>query len=131
MHAKVIAHPEDVRIYIHPDIPDYGALRREGKENVVLVYPGKASMSIKEAFATTGTGHHHQGRETGSVFPTGPAPTRVVFIDSTWNQTPRLYSDPRISCLPQVRLDRRHTLFWRYQTGKSTEYLATIEVCWL
>ena len=52
---------------------------------------------------------------------------RVVFIDSTWNQTARILNHPRIKDLKTVQIDDRETVFWRYQTGKSKEHLATIE----
>merc|ERR1712080_94595 len=52
---------------------------------------------------------------------------KVVFIDSTWNQCNKILNDPKIQCLPCVIIDSRNTMFWRYQTGKSKEHLATIE----
>ena len=52
---------------------------------------------------------------------------RVVFIDSTWNQTARILNHPNIKNLKKIRIDDRETVFWRYQTGKSKKHLATIE----
>ncbi len=53
---------------------------------------------------------------------------RAVFIDSTWSQAARILNDPVICNLPRISLKGRKTKFWRYQTGKSDECLATIEV---
>ena len=52
---------------------------------------------------------------------------KIVFIDSTWNQCYKISQDPRIKDLPQVIINSRSTLFWRYQAGKPKEYLSTIE----
>lgn len=76
---------------------------------------------------------------------------RVVFIDSTWNQTNKISTDERLQgnqaflCLfafhttlghwvltfpldlLQVELKMRKTCFWRHQKGKPDSYLATIE----
>lgn len=52
---------------------------------------------------------------------------RVVFIDSTWNQTNKISTDERLQDLLQVELKMRKTCFWRHQKGKPDSYLATIE----
>ena len=52
---------------------------------------------------------------------------RVVFVDSTWNQTARILNHPNVKCLRKIQIDDRETVFWRYQTGKSKKHLATIE----
>ncbi|TKS69595.1 DTW domain-containing protein 1 [Collichthys lucidus] len=52
---------------------------------------------------------------------------RVVFIDSTWNQTNKISTDERLQDLLQVELKMRKTCFWRHQKGKPDTYLATIE----
>ena len=99
-----------MRIFTYPDVPDY-----EG-ENVVLLYPGKEAKSLSEAC---------KGQEGNG----GSRPIdRVVFIDSTWNQAKRIYLDPRVAKLPQVVIQDRETVFWRYQKGLSKTHLATIEV---
>lgn len=53
--------------------------------------------------------------------------TKIVFIDSTWNQCYKICQDDRIQSLPQIMINSRQTLFWRYQSGKPKEYLSTIE----
>ncbi|KAF0043038.1 hypothetical protein F2P81_004375 [Scophthalmus maximus] len=52
---------------------------------------------------------------------------RVVFIDSTWNQTNKISTDERLQDLLQVELRTRKTCFWRHQKGKPDSYLSTIE----
>ncbi|XP_055774526.1 tRNA-uridine aminocarboxypropyltransferase 1-like [Salvelinus fontinalis] len=52
---------------------------------------------------------------------------RVVFIDSTWNQTTRIITDERLQALLRVELKTRKTCFWRHQKGSPDTYLATIE----
>ncbi|KAL1007566.1 hypothetical protein UPYG_G00088450 [Umbra pygmaea] len=52
---------------------------------------------------------------------------RVVFIDSTWNQTNRIITDERLQALLRVELKTRKTCFWRHQKGSPDTYLATIE----
>ncbi|XP_078097512.1 tRNA-uridine aminocarboxypropyltransferase 1 [Mustelus asterias] len=52
---------------------------------------------------------------------------RVIFIDSTWNQTNKIITDERLQELLHVELRTRKTRFWRRQKGKPDTYLATIE----
>ncbi|XP_005089263.2 tRNA-uridine aminocarboxypropyltransferase 1 isoform X2 [Aplysia californica] len=52
---------------------------------------------------------------------------RVVFIDSTWNQTRNIVHDERLKSLPKVELHSRNTHFWRWQEGTPKTYLSTIE----
>ncbi|XP_041031239.1 tRNA-uridine aminocarboxypropyltransferase 1 [Carcharodon carcharias] len=52
---------------------------------------------------------------------------RVIFIDSTWNQTNKIITDERLQELLHVELRTRKTHFWRRQKGKPDTYLATIE----
>ena len=54
---------------------------------------------------------------------------RVVFIDSTWRQTKRILSDPRVSCLKDrtIILSSHESLFWRHQRNTPRTYLSTIE----
>lgn len=52
---------------------------------------------------------------------------RVVFIDSTWNQTKKIFLDERLRGLQQVELKSENTRFWRHQRDKPRSYLATIE----
>ncbi|CAL1535654.1 unnamed protein product [Lymnaea stagnalis] len=52
---------------------------------------------------------------------------RVVFVDSTWNQTHNIINDERLKNLKRVELRSRNTHFWRCQDGKPKTYLSTIE----
>ena len=109
VHAKLLA-PHHVSIHIYPDIPDYR------QEKALLVFPGKESKTL-DAFRESSDGPDRE------VFQF----EKIVFVDSTWHQCYKICQDPRIVSLPQVMIDSRETLFWRYQTGKPKEYLSTIE----
>jgi len=109
VHAKLLAR-DHVNIHIWPDIPDYT------KEQAVLVFPGKESKSM-EYYRSSSLSN------CDNVFPF----TKIVFIDSTWNQCHKICQDSRIHSLPQIMIKSRQTLFWRYQSGKPKEYLSTIE----
>ncbi|XP_063782103.1 tRNA-uridine aminocarboxypropyltransferase 1 isoform X4 [Pseudophryne corroboree] len=52
---------------------------------------------------------------------------KVVFIDSTWNQTNKIMSDERLQGLVSVELTERKTCFWRHHKGSPDTYLSTIE----
>uniref|UniRef100_V9KXP5 tRNA-uridine aminocarboxypropyltransferase 1 n=1 Tax=Callorhinchus milii TaxID=7868 RepID=V9KXP5_CALMI len=52
---------------------------------------------------------------------------RVIFIDSTWNQTNKIITDERLQELLHVELRTQKTCFWRHQKGKPDTYLSTIE----
>ncbi|KAH9503999.1 DTW domain-containing protein 1 [Bulinus truncatus] len=52
---------------------------------------------------------------------------RVVFVDSTWNQTNNIITDERLKNLKKVELHSRNTHFWRSQEGIPKSYLSTIE----
>jgi len=106
-HAAVLA-PKHVSIYTYPDIPDY-----DSEENVLLVYPGKHAKTLPELF-------------DNRKCPNLPF-KKVVFIDSTWNQSPGIYKDPRLISLPTIVLRGRVSQFWRHQKNKPEYYLATIE----
>merc|ERR1711962_1246373 len=51
----------------------------------------------------------------------------IVFIESTWNQAHSIFIDERLQRLKRIQLHDYETHFWRYQRGKPTTYLATIE----
>ncbi|KAK9878471.1 hypothetical protein WA026_022113 [Henosepilachna vigintioctopunctata] len=144
-HAAILAS-QDVRIYTYPDIPDYK------KEKAVLVFPGNNAISImdllkvkdysellefkgvprkilpkgyntstllKEKTYTTDFGN----RLYNEKFPVD----KVVFIDSTWNQSRSIFKDPNVNCIPCVVIKNRISQFWRYQKDSPRWYLATIE----
>ncbi|XP_062860751.1 tRNA-uridine aminocarboxypropyltransferase 1 [Trichomycterus rosablanca] len=147
VHAKLIA-PDHVSIYTYPCIPELD----EHAENVVLVFPGPDAMTVDELgeyFTTKGRkreavdrgsahrrtkkpkleDHRSEGSATTPHSPENPACSvqRVIFIDSTWNQTNKIITDERLQGLAQVELKSRRTCFWRHQRGSPDTYLATIE----
>jgi len=111
VHAPILA-PGHVKIHLFPNIPDYS------NERALLVFPGKDSKSLDQIcddISKRGSSEHS--------FPY----TKIVFIDSTWNQCRKICEDDRIKNLPRVVIESRQSMFWRYQRGKPREYLATIE----
>ncbi|XP_021050464.1 DTW domain-containing protein 1 [Mus pahari] len=137
VHAKLLA-PDSVNIYTYPCIPEY-----EGKDHeVVLVFPGPQSISIKDVSIHLQQRIESKGRNKADDLDVpacklrrtqventsrGPELKRVVFIDSTWNQTNQIASDERLRELLQVELRTRKTCFWRHQKGKPDTFLSTIE----
>ncbi|XP_046897295.1 tRNA-uridine aminocarboxypropyltransferase 1 isoform X3 [Hypomesus transpacificus] len=118
IHAKILA-PDDVTIYTYPCIPEFEGERHK----VVLVFPGPGSVSMEDMKQRLrhmadrrsadspeephpkrlrcektpaedprlGAPHVAEGPGSGA----GPL-LRVVFIDSTWNQTNRIITDERL-----------------------------------
>ncbi|XP_029431570.1 DTW domain-containing protein 1 [Rhinatrema bivittatum] len=150
VHAKLLA-PEDVTIYTYPCIPEYEDKRHE----IVLVFPGPGSVSVEDCLlylpkcAQTDTltvepfpkrtkctlqedRNQHETKLTNALenaeqIEKKTLLRKVVFIDSTWNQTNKIISDERLQGLVQVELKKRKTCFWRHQKGKPDTYLSTIE----
>ncbi|XP_053784803.1 tRNA-uridine aminocarboxypropyltransferase 1 isoform X2 [Desmodus rotundus] len=141
IHAKLLA-PDYVTIYTYPCIPEY----EEKDHEVALVFPGPKSVSVKDI------SFHLQKRVQNNVRgknddPDKPSVKRkkteeqdlndgeykettlkkIIFIDSTWNQTNKILSDERLQGLLQVELKTRKTCFWRHQKGKPDTFLSTIE----
>lgn len=141
IHAKLLA-PEFVNIYTYPCIPEY----EEEDHEVALIFPGPKSVSIKDI------SFHLQKRIQKNVRgknddPDKPSSKRqkteelglndskckettlkkIIFIDSTWNQTNKIFTDERLQGLLQVELKTRKTCFWRHQKGKPDTFLSTIE----
>lgn len=52
---------------------------------------------------------------------------RVVFLDSTWNQTRTICMDERLKGIQCVELKMHKTKFWRHQKDVPDTYLSTIE----
>ncbi|XP_073509184.1 tRNA-uridine aminocarboxypropyltransferase 1 [Phyllobates terribilis] len=142
-HAKLLAH-EDVTMYVYPSIPDYDKLVHE----VVLVFPGPNAVSLKDGlmFLTQYNNENKDFSEPNIKHPrldTDKSDNedksvkvpgvninylkKVVFIDSTWNQTNKIISDERLQGLVSVELTERKTCFWRHQKGSPETYLSTIE----
>ncbi|XP_002738896.1 tRNA-uridine aminocarboxypropyltransferase 1-like [Saccoglossus kowalevskii] len=126
VHAAVLA-PNDVTIYTYPCIPDF-----KEKDKVLLVFPSPTALTLDD-FAKQST--HESGDESNGplakkakrdVLPV-PKFNRVVFIDSTWNQTSSIYRDDKLQGLQCVILKSAKTTFWRKQEKKPDNFLATIE----
>ncbi|XP_061565526.1 tRNA-uridine aminocarboxypropyltransferase 1 [Cololabis saira] len=152
IHAKILA-PDDVTIYTYPCIPEY----EEDKVVLVFPGPGAVSVQdMVQCLRDRGSNRSHDSsgepcpkrlkREevqdaTQAAKQSEPETTeeektlesrvfplqRVVFIDSTWNQTNKIITDERLQGFLQVELKTRKTCFWRSQKGKPATYLATIE----
>ncbi|XP_059215929.1 tRNA-uridine aminocarboxypropyltransferase 1 [Centropristis striata] len=152
IHAKILA-PSDVTIYTYPCIPDYEkekvvlvfpgleavsvhemmqCLRdmSDGRSHGFSDEPCTKRLKSDEVQGAThtaedpksGTPDETKGLES-RLYPL----QRVVFIDSTWNQTNKISTDERLQDLLRVELKTRKTCFWRRQKGKPDTYLATIE----
>lgn len=139
IHAKLLA-PDFVNIYTYPCIPEY----EEKDHEVALVFPGPNSVSIKDI-------SFHLQKRIQNVRDKNDDPDRpsikrkkmeeqdlndkcqdatlkkIIFIDSTWNQTNKIFTDERLQGLLQVELKTRKTCFWRHQKGKPDTFLSTIE----
>ncbi|NWU96644.1 DTWD1 protein, partial [Upupa epops] len=150
VHAKLLA-PDDVTIYKYPCIPEY----KEKRHEVALIFPGPDAVSIKEmAFhlqkytkKTVCDNDSDCSREptpkqakiapkeeeknlydyTSGKESEGTSLKKIIFIDSTWNQTNKIITDERLQGLLQIELKTRKTCFWRHQKGKPNTYLSTIE----
>jgi DTW domain-containing protein YfiP len=108
IHAKVLA-PESVQIFEYPNIPDF-----INKNNSVLLYPGKNAITVPELV------QKNKEQSTTSKIE------YVVFIDSTWQQSKKIFRDEVVETLPCVKIADQKTLFWRYQQHGDS-FLATIE----
>ncbi|XP_055571857.1 tRNA-uridine aminocarboxypropyltransferase 1 [Falco cherrug] len=149
VHAKLLA-PDDVTIYKYPCIPEYEEKRHE----IALIFPGPNSVSVKDIafhlqkYTKKGVCDNDDdcSREPflkqAKIEPTeeknlnecissnkteGTKLKKIIFIDSTWNQTNKIITDERLQGLLQIELKTRKTCFWRHQKGKPDTYLSTIE----
>ncbi|EHB18407.1 DTW domain-containing protein 1 [Heterocephalus glaber] len=142
IHAKLLA-PEFVNIYTYPCIPEY----EEKDHEIALVFPGPQSVSIKDISFHLQKRIQTKGKTDGPESPSfkrkkteeqescdlndskckGTTLKKVIFIDSTWNQTNKIVNDERLQGLLQVELKTRKTSFWRHQEGKPDTFLSTIE----
>ncbi|XP_003928915.1 tRNA-uridine aminocarboxypropyltransferase 1 [Saimiri boliviensis] len=144
IHAKLLA-PEFVNIYTYPCIPEY----EEKDHEVALVFPGPQSISIKDisfhlqkriqnnvrgknddpdkpSFKRK-RAEEHEFCDLNDSKCKGTTLKKIIFIDSTWNQTNKIITDERLQGLLQVELKTRKTCFWRHQKGKPDTFLSTIE----
>ncbi|XP_073474760.1 tRNA-uridine aminocarboxypropyltransferase 1 isoform X3 [Aquarana catesbeiana] len=112
----------------------------------ILVFPSPNSVSLRESLKyLTGQSSpkedceptlkrsklENQATDTGKDAVTESENIdclkKVVFIDSTWNQTNKIISDERLQGLVAVEMTERKTCFWRHQKGTPDTYLSTIE----
>lgn len=76
IHGCILA-PEDVKIYTYPDLPD--------TSKGILVFPSSDAEDAEDFMKRT-------KQENGGQFPYD----RIIFVDSTWNQTNKIRQDPKI-----------------------------------
>ncbi|KAA6377138.1 MAG: putative DTW domain protein [Streblomastix strix] len=93
--------PEQAHMYEFPDVPDYDP------NTTICLFPSPQSEDVTDI------------KDWNQI-------NKVVFIDSTWQQTGGICIDKRIQKLRKVQIHKQQTKFWRVQ-DKSPEYLATIE----
>lgn len=148
VHAKILS-PENVSLYIYPDIPDYSK-----EEGVYLLYPAASSTSVehllrgveivklKKNFGLPGdqTMGTLLSRKLEDVieekscnkdeleYTLDNLPIKkAVLIDATWSQSRSIYKDPKINSMKAVVTQNRLSQFWRHQKGLPRWCLATIE----
>uniref|UniRef100_S4RSJ8 tRNA-uridine aminocarboxypropyltransferase 1 n=1 Tax=Petromyzon marinus TaxID=7757 RepID=S4RSJ8_PETMA len=136
VHACILA-PDDVTMYTYPCFPEYD---KNEKSQVLLVFPGPDSvtlddLAVKKMKLAGDKGEHctpvpslPPKAPAGSEkrYPEGPF-HRVVFIDSTWNQTNKMSMDERLKALQCVKLQAWESQFWRHQKGTPRTFLSTVE----
>ncbi|NWH76000.1 DTWD1 protein, partial [Piaya cayana] len=149
VHAKLLA-PDDVTIYKYPCIPEY----EENRHEIALIFPGPNSVSVKDIpsylqkYTKKGIcgsdddcsrepflkkakiepkDEKNLNDRISSNRSEGTGLRKIIFIDSTWNQTNKIITDERLQGLLQIELKARKTCFWRHQKGKPDTYLSTIE----
>lgn len=147
-HAAVLA-PDDVTIYTYPDVPNY-----EIDGQTVLLYPSAEATTVNELFekctskstyteqllAELPPGYNVGTLMTRKVKANNYTPecykiyhslqlpiTKVVMIDSTWNQSRGIFCNKILQQLPKIVLQHRASQFWRHQRGSPRWYLSTIE----
>ncbi|XP_077990726.1 tRNA-uridine aminocarboxypropyltransferase 1-like [Glandiceps talaboti] len=139
VHAAVLA-PSSVTVHVYPRIPEL-----EEKDKVVLVFPSSSAISLQDyakQCCKKDMNHHDDepvarrskhdedgpdAKKTKYDMKVVPPFNRVLFIDSTWNQTAGIFKDERLKGIQCVVLKSAKTSFWRRQEGKPDSYLATIE----
>ncbi|CAL8080777.1 unnamed protein product [Orchesella dallaii] len=107
VHGCILA-PNDFRIHIYPELPD--------TQKAILVFPSDDAEDAVDFMKRVKD-------ENNGIFPY----ERIIFVDSTWNQTWKIRHDPKIVNLPRIKLNGIESLFWRYQRGNPITFLSTIE----
>ncbi|XP_053933980.1 tRNA-uridine aminocarboxypropyltransferase 1 isoform X2 [Cuculus canorus] len=118
VHAKLLA-PDDVTIYKYPCIPEY----EENRHEIALIFPGPNSVSVKDIpfclqkYTKKGVcgndddcssepflkkakiepkEEKSQNDRISSNRSEGTGLKKIIFIDSTWNQTNKIITDERL-----------------------------------
>lgn len=146
VHAAVIAN-KDTTVHTWPDIPNFDPAK------TLLVFPCDESVTLEQLAKEVGEEAEKGGVEKESSTATTTASSSssssdssslneppkkkirlsalrydsVVFIESTWNQAHSIFIDERLQKLRRIQLSDYETHFWRYQRGKPTTFLSTIE----
>ncbi|NWI68026.1 DTWD1 protein, partial [Todus mexicanus] len=118
VHAKLLA-PDDVTIYKYPCIPEY----KEKRHEIALVFPGSNSVSVqdiashlqkytkksvcdndndcsREPLLKQAKIELEEGKNINECISCnrseGTSLKKIIFIDSTWNQTNKIITDERL-----------------------------------
>ena len=105
VHAKLIAQ-DHVQIFDYPQsqLLDY----QNQTDQVFLVFPDQGQPIEKYDFDCNKS-------------------VKMVFIDATWKQAKQIVRHEKIKDLPRISLQNWNTSYWRYQTKRKDDCLATIE----
>ncbi|XP_038669185.1 tRNA-uridine aminocarboxypropyltransferase 1 [Scyliorhinus canicula] len=137
-HEVVVVFPGPKSVPLE-DLPKH--LSNTAVQKSVPTKPSKYADSLDESITLEGPEHKRAKHDHDSLDARNPTEEqdaeelkikmaslkRVIFIDSTWNQTNKIITDERLQELLHVELRTRKTRFWRRQKGKPDTYLATIE----
>lgn len=120
-HLPVLA-PDHVKIYTFPIIPACDP------SDVLLIFPGENAKPLEKMWEMS----VQNGYTTGPCVVCAQKHVTIpwktlLFIDSTWKQTKRIYLDAKIKGLPCAVLEGGQSAFWRPQRGKPSSWLATAE----
>lgn len=149
IHAKVIAG-SSVQIVQYDTKEMDELMQNVNKENAILLYPDAKAWSLHELLENLLTKENEkETKDQTNSIPIHQSQTKqqlspqsdrelcikkleyVVFIDSTWQQSGKIFRDDRVHTLTHVKIKTQKTAFWRYQ-NKGNEFLATIEaIYWL
>ncbi|XP_075553343.1 tRNA-uridine aminocarboxypropyltransferase 1 isoform X4 [Dermacentor variabilis] len=119
-HLPVLA-PDHVKIYTFPNIPAFDP------NEVLLLFPGENAQPFEKLWKS-----RQNGQTAGPCVICAKEHFNIpwktlIFIDSTWKQTKRIYLDAKIKGLPCAVLEGGRSAFWRPQRGKPSSWLATAE----
>ncbi|EDO33850.1 predicted protein, partial [Nematostella vectensis] len=116
-HAAILA-PVQVTIYNYPVTQNLKML----SSNLYLLFQGPTCQKKLSLYALTLT--LQQWCKHDDMAKTEF--NRVIFIDSTWQQSHKIITDGRLSGIRKVQIENAKTYFWRPQQKPNT-CLATIE----